>query len=372
MIKDYLNSGSINNSNMSRKEDSPNGNILPRTLKKGPVTGLNARERLERYSVLLQFEKVEDVNTLALAEQWEVHRLSVSGMLSAAKNSKQLYKDMKSLGYVESQFPVWWYSPARDTQVQQSADQSADVQTSDAKFPKSTFIPISPRKPTYRADSLDRPPVIPQDSTSQDSTPSDSPRHDGTRGTSQLSESDLKLLASQLITEVTPGRWMRTVERSDGSIVLTPVDPHRELLSLKRSAQGDRIMNAVGEQMITSLSVHTQAILKKVAFNPNVFQCWQYVSNAVDPETGHPFVSPDWDFGDFVSHCILWTTEHEFGVVPTVIFNRPSRYTQYKEIMRHRNQGNPYYYDENRGDRKPISHLDLPSRWGEEREDQRE
>ena len=360
---------------MRDKEINLDGKGLPRTSKKGPLSGLNARERLQRYSVLLQFEKAEDIDTRVLAKQWGVHRLGVSGMISAAKNRNKLRNEMESLGYGDNEFPEWWYRSSREPQ---SSDMSSEVPTSPEKSSKvqssteKTYEPIPPRTPAPKEGRRGKPPTLGQDSTFQDSTHSDSPRHEDTRGTSQFTQSDINLLAGQQITEVTPGRWMRTHERSDGSIVLTPVDPHRELLSLKRSAQGDRIMNAVGEQMITSLSVHTQAIMKKVAFNPNVFQCWQYVSNAVDPETGHPFVSPDWDFGDFVSHCILWTTEHEYGVVPTVIFNRPSRYTRYKEIMRHRNQENPYYYDENRGDRKPISHLDLPSRWGEEIENQRE
>ena len=115
-------------------------------------------------------------------------------------------------------------------------------------------------------------------------------------------------------------------------------------------------MGAVGEHMIQQLSVHTQAIMKKVAFNPNAFQCWQFVSNAVDPDTGDPFVPPSWDFGDFVSHCISWTAEHEYGIVPTVLYNRPSRYTQLRELRRQRDEG----YDNYPREHAPISNLELP------------
>ena len=74
--------------------------------------------------------------------------------------------------------------------------------------------------------------------------------------------------------------------------MLTPVDPQQELLRLQRTAKGDELMGAVGENMVNQMTVHTQAILKKVAFNPNVFQCWQFVSNAVDEDMGDPFIPP--------------------------------------------------------------------------------
>jgi hypothetical protein len=115
-------------------------------------------------------------------------------------------------------------------------------------------------------------------------------------------------------------------------------------------------MDSVGEHIISQLSVHTQAIMKKVAFNPNSFQCWQFVSNAVDQDTGDPFIPPGWDFGDFVSHCISWTTEHEYGIVPTVLYNRPSRYTQLRELRRSRSEGYAEYPQEH----VPLSNLELP------------
>jgi len=74
ITKEYLNRGLVNNSSMRGKKLSPDGNSLHRTSKKGPITGLNASERLERYSVLFNFKSDKDIDTLGLAEQWEVHR----------------------------------------------------------------------------------------------------------------------------------------------------------------------------------------------------------------------------------------------------------------------------------------------------------
>jgi hypothetical protein len=75
-------------------------------------------------------------------------------------------------------------------------------------------------------------------------------------------------------------------------------------MHIQQEAHGERIMGSIGDQMIQGLSVHTQAIMKKVALNPSVFQCWYFVSSAIDHDTGDPFVPPTWEFGDFVSHCV--------------------------------------------------------------------
>jgi len=61
---------------------------------------------------------------------------------------------------------------------------------------------------------------------------------------SDFSDAEVSLLKERSITEITPGQWMHTQEQADGRIILTPVDPRQELLSLKRTAQGDRIMGA--------------------------------------------------------------------------------------------------------------------------------
>jgi hypothetical protein len=35
----------------------------------------------------------------------------------AAKNSKKLYDDLRELGFADAEFPDWWYSPARAVKV---------------------------------------------------------------------------------------------------------------------------------------------------------------------------------------------------------------------------------------------------------------
>ena len=42
--------------------------------------------------------------------------------------------------------------------------------------------------------------------------------------------------------------------------------------------------------------------MKKVALNPSVFQCYQYVTGMADPDTGAVLFSGD--FGDYVSWAV--------------------------------------------------------------------
>ncbi len=252
---------------------------------------------------------------------------------------------MVALGYSDSKFPAWWYSPAREgiegqeveqprIEVQEVEQPRTEVQEGEETAGKRThteageaYAPTPPDKPRPREDRLRRPPV-PVPASASDALPAPA------SASSAFSDLEMTILREQGISEITPGQWMRTEQLADGRIMLSPVDPRQELLSIRRSTEGEQIMGAMGENMVNQLTVHTQAIMKKVAFNPNVFQCWQFVSNALDEDTGNPFIPLDWDLGDYVSHCVAWCTEHEYGIVPTVLYNRPSRYTQLRELRR--------------------------------------
>ena len=46
--------------------------------------------------------------------QWDVDQRGVASMVDNAQNSKKLYEEMRRAGYEDSEFPAWWYSPARN------------------------------------------------------------------------------------------------------------------------------------------------------------------------------------------------------------------------------------------------------------------
>ena len=62
----------------------------------------------------------------------------------------------------------------------------------------------------------------------------------------------------------------------------------------------------IADDLLDTVKLQTQAILKKVALNPSVFQCYQYVSNVRDPATNKVLFSGD--FGDYISWSVVFAT----------------------------------------------------------------
>ncbi len=108
-------------------------------------------------------------------------------------------------------------------------------------------------------------------------------------------------------------------------MVRARVNPNAELRRLREVGQDVQVMNKVRESMMSQLEITTQSIIKKVALNPSVFWTYSYVTSVNDPDEGIPLF--DGDLGDFVSFCVKFTGEAYFGVVPTIMTNRPSMLT---------------------------------------------
>ena len=141
--------------------------------------------------------------------------LSVNAMIKHAKTNPRLYEDMVKLGYSDSTFPSWWYSPARDgTEGQQVEQQRIDAeegrtdaqegeetagrrtQTEGAKAyaptPPDTPIPKEPR-PTI--------PTVQVPATASDALPASAPAS----AASEFSDLELSMLKDQAVTEITTG-----------------------------------------------------------------------------------------------------------------------------------------------------------------------
>jgi hypothetical protein len=331
--------------------------------KPGPLENLSPEERLLRYSFLMNFKKESEIKTKRLAAQWNADQRGVASMVNNAKRSKRLYKDMREAGYQKDEFPRWWFNP--DSEVNENIPDNIEISEDKAKSKSEPeeiekLYAIPPRNFVLKKDVQSNSPTddtISERIASQDlGNPGEKPSNLGSAG---FTDAEIQILNDNSIIEISPGRWMRMEEQSNGSIVLTSVDPRKELTKVRREFEGDKLMDSVGDNLIKQLSVSTKAIFRKVAFNPSVFQCWTFIANAFDEETGDPYIPADWDFGDFVSNCVLWTSENLYGVVPTILFNRPSRYTKLKEL-RQRSKNKYYSYE---GEKSiPLSSLDLPRR----------
>jgi hypothetical protein len=66
--------------------------------------------------------------------------------------------------------------------------------------------------------------------------------------------------------------------------------------------------------MFRSLDGTTQALLKKVAFNPEAFTYYGWAKRK-------GFLAPDRDFADFCNYCIILTMTKIFGARIGVIVN---------------------------------------------------
>ena len=97
------------------------------------------------------------------------------------------------------------------------------------------------------------------------------------------------------------------------------------------------------KDLIKIIPLEFESIMKKVALNPLVFQCYNYVNTVRDPETGADLY--DGDFADYISWCVIWATEKFYGVSPSFIIDLPSEYTRMKQIKKARRESNNPYYN---------------------------
>ena len=97
-------------------------------------------------------------------------------MVGATKKNKKLYEDMRSLGFEDTEFPEWWYSPARAAQDQtRASEKEGDLKEQNERV-REPFEPATPRNPVPREGVGGRP--ILQDTTGQDTSPLDGSRQD--------------------------------------------------------------------------------------------------------------------------------------------------------------------------------------------------
>ena len=296
--------------------------VMSEGKKPGPLEGLSDKEKLSRYATLFRFETEEDIDVLKLTDQWNVDKMGVIGMISQAKRNRKLYDRLIVQGYSDDEFPVWWYSPAREQASDIVQETLANVEKRPASpngVPSRTvddvLTPQLPKEPAPGEGVPASPVLQRRDDTVQYDTGLD----DDGQG---FTQAEINLLGANKIVRGEDGVWKHIEKEPSGRTIITPVNPMAELQRLSSQAQGDAILQNVNKHMIEQLEISTQAIIKKVALNPTVFWLFQYVTSIRDKDTGLPlFVG---DIGDFLSFCARFTGEAYYGVVPTYVTNRPS------------------------------------------------
>ena len=137
------------------------------------------------------------------------------------------------------------------------------------------------------------------------------------------------------VTQIGDGRWMLTTSHPDGSFTMTPVDPGAVLNQIQsqivRSPGGGGEFpgsDEISEMVMEELKVNANALFRKIALNPSVYQAHMYVTKVTDPLTGQPLFQGD--IGDWLSWCSEYTLDNFYGAAPAMLTGRPSRYQQWK------------------------------------------
>ena len=146
------------------------------------ILHLSARARLEAYSRLFRFTNEEDIDTKDFAEKTGMSINSVNSMIRHAKQNAKLYEEMVAIGYSDTTFPAWWYSPARDgTEVQEVEQPRTEVQEDEETVGKRTpakageeYAPTPPDQPRPIGARSTRPPV-PVPASASDAMPTPAP-----------------------------------------------------------------------------------------------------------------------------------------------------------------------------------------------------
>ena len=143
--------------------------------------------------------------------------MGVVGMVNAAKNSRKLYEEMRSVGFEDDEFPVWWYSPAREQQEQlkeKREQPSAEANGGEpSRGEQRALEPVSPRRPVPIDSRRSRPSLDAQLSTPQLTTVQDTIIQETTP---QFTEAQLKLLTEHNIRHLdSTGERMHIDKRYD-------------------------------------------------------------------------------------------------------------------------------------------------------------
>jgi len=192
----------------------------------------------------------EDIDAKDFAEKTGMSLQSVSSMLKQARSNATLCEEMLAAGYTDGEFPAWWFSPAREAELRQApaqrtleqaegtltlAEQAQVAEGGRDTLGEEGYDPTPPRTPAPKEAGLGRPPLASASDPSAAEPPSAALSH-AQPTSATFSDAELSLLTERAITEITPGQWMHTVKQADGRIILTPVDPRQELLTIKREA----------------------------------------------------------------------------------------------------------------------------------------
>jgi hypothetical protein len=310
--------------------------------------------KMERYAILMTFPDDEKIPTHELAEQWQITLPGVASLIGGAKRSTSdgaFAKMLRRYGYDPAKTPSWFGCSGKSVDansgdgVQNAKDAAphgkdgilgvdirrnggADGKNGEGDGKKLIFIALPPTLGEGEFREQKTPTSTPTLSTSlghQTVNSSPSPTSFSSQQLASLSQQGIRYYQEH-------NAWVKTVQMGNG-VYSERVNPWEVLSQLEAEIQAEQTRSSlekdIVEGLLESVKVNTQAILRKVALNPSVYQCFQYVSNVRDLESGRVLFGGD--FGDYISYCVLYATRNIYGVEPSFIVDLPSLYTQHKK-----------------------------------------
>jgi hypothetical protein len=285
----------------------------------------------ERLRILMSYDHRDEVVPKDLAVAWGTNHQTVGALLGVAQNQSTNKEQLKlEHGYTDADFPDWWYRtppeqeqpigeqelpPGTATEIKDPNEPPEDLETTETPAPKN-IIKEGHLESAGLGGGTGQSVGLGQESAQ-------------VTGGGAYTAEQVQLLARTGVTyDSVSSMWIKGTPQGRGQYAEV-VNPDTVLIKARDEKNQANYMDNIAEATLNNLSMTTQAILKKVALNPSVFQCFQYVSNVRDPDTGAVLFNGD--FGDYISWAVLWATDKFYGVQPSYMVDRPSEYTRMRK-----------------------------------------
>jgi hypothetical protein len=260
--------------------------------------------------VFLKWENPNEIPAKELALQWGVSPQVVYSLIGVAKRSPSIYEILiDRFEYIDKEIPKWikrpktkvdMFSKGADVGSVQGGERSGKDGDSSGE-PGGVIHAAPPPQSRESISSIERSLPLTHDPLPQPNAAS----------TSQSQPARPK---------TQPG----VAESSD--------------TASNSSGEDGFLGSLANEVVVKELTIRAHTILKKIALNPTMYLCYNYLSQVKDPETDLPYF--EGDFANFLNFCVQFTMDKGLGIMPAMITGRPSVLQLMREQKRSKEEPN--------------------------------
>ena len=142
-------------------------------------------------------------------------------MVSQARRNPNIYEDLRSLGYADEEFPDWWYSPARSTEMKKDEPKIKKDETGTETIDEDVLTPPGPKTPVDTSP-IEEGPGRPQlrDPIQSDPSPSSEILSDPETSPESFTQAEIDLLGSNKIVRGQDGIWVHIEKEPSGRTII--------------------------------------------------------------------------------------------------------------------------------------------------------